>query len=358
MSPPQSDTSWQGDLVDAYCHIGDPKYGTLPDVVRFFARLSIEQGVLVLGPGIPDLDSLIWARQHFGDRIRVMGVPFGETEEQRLELGEVQMKIGISGMRLMPFELEPNRPLIDRMGERGLWLFAINPFDAPAGLSGAPSDDAMGTTRFLLDWLERHSSGRVASPHFLRPLRFEDMVEDAGLFRALLQHPRYHAIFSRHGGAHSSQPYPHRDLLPWVEQMAELVTWQRLMWGSEFPIVYQRSEQPEAVRDWLLNLGVRISESEQAGFYANNARRLFFESEAPALEPVEIPAWVEAQIDREQTVYLFPSNQVFIPMEDHGTLLSQYMKTAEAEPDLDYAGYVARLLSEQAAGIRKRGDNA
>ena len=267
-----STANWQGDLVDAYAHLGRPKYGSLPDIVRFFSTLGMCEGVLVLGPGIPDLPSVALAREWFGDRIRVMGIPFGATEDERLEFGEIQMRIGISGMRIMPFELEQNRDLVERLGAEGLWLFAINPFDS--------SNESMPTTRVLLDWLERHPAGRVASPHFLRPCSLEDIVDDIGLLRALLLHPRYHAILSRFGGAHSALPYPHRDLRPWVEQTVELVTWRRLLWGSEFPIFHQRSEHAEAVRDRLLHLGVPIGDTELTDFYAGNARRLFF-SEPP-----------------------------------------------------------------------------
>ncbi|MEZ4710269.1 MAG: hypothetical protein R3A44_23905 [Caldilineaceae bacterium] len=152
------DQSWIGSLTDAYTHIGLPKYGSLQDVVRFFARLRMQQGVLVLGPGIPDLHSLIQARQRLGDKVRLMGIPFGATlRRSGLELGELQMQLGVSGMRIMPSELAENPMLLERLGQAGLWLFAINPFDSPQ------------TVRLLLDWLERHSSGKVASPHFLRP---------------------------------------------------------------------------------------------------------------------------------------------------------------------------------------------
>ncbi len=273
-----------------------------------------------------------------------MGIPFGETEAQRLELGELQMRLGISGMRVMPDELESNLALIDRLGEAGKWLYAINPFGAPG--------EHMRTTRRLLAWLERHTTGRIASPHFLRSGAMEQWVEDAGLFKELLQHPRFHAIFSRQGGSHSAEPYPHSDLLPWVEQIAEHMTWKRIMWGSEFPITYQRSEQPEDTRDWLLSVGARASETERADFYANNARRLFFDADPPQGEDVDIPAWVDRQIDQAQTVYLFPSNMVYIGMHDHGALLSHYMEIAEAEPGLDYAQYISRLLSAQAAQLR------
>lgn len=333
--------TWTGELVDAYCHIGDPKYGTLSDVDQFLNRLSIKQAVLALGPGIPDLPSLIRSRETYGDRVRYMGIPFGETEAQRRELGELQLKIGISGMRLMPSELEQNRSLIDQLGEAGLCLYAINPFGSSAAI------------HFLLDWLERYPSGTVASPHFLRARPMAAQVEDVGLFKSLLQHPRYYAIFSRQGGTGTTEPYPHRDLLPWVEEIAELVTWRRILWGSEFPIIYQRNEQPEEARDWLLDLGIRLTHQEQADFYANNTQRLLFEAPPPAMEAIEIPQWVSEQIDHSSTVYLFPTDQIYIPMQTHGILLSRYLEKSRRDPELNYADFIASALSDYAASLNK-----
>ncbi|MEZ4664896.1 MAG: amidohydrolase family protein [Caldilineaceae bacterium] len=343
-----NDQSWTGSLTDAYAHIGLPKYGSLQDVGRFFARLRIQQGVLVLGPGIPDLYSLMLAHQYFGENVRSMGIPFGVTKTQRLELGELQMQLGVSGLRIMPAELAENPVLLERLGQAGLWLFAINPFDSAQ------------TVRLLLDWLERHPSGKVASPHFLRPRPLAQMLAERNIEQtlgyALLQHPRYHAIFSRQGGVGSGEVYPHPNLRPWVEQIAEQTTWQRILWGSEFPIIYQRNEQPEAARDWLLKLGVPISAQDAADFYTNNAQRLFFADPPPqpeiAWHEISMPAWVQPQIDQQATVYLFPTNQIFIPMQDHATLLSRYLELTQAEPTLGYAEFIARELSMRAEQIR------
>ncbi|MEZ4710270.1 MAG: amidohydrolase family protein [Caldilineaceae bacterium] len=176
------------------------------------------------------------------------------------------------------------------------------------------------------------------------------------LFLELLRHPRYHVIFSRQGGVGSQEGYPHADLRPWVEQIAEQTTWRRILWGSEFPIIYQRNEQPEEARDWLLKLGVQISAQDAADFYANNARRLFFADPPPqpeiALQEIAMPDWVQSQIDQQATVYLFPNNQIFIPMQDHATLLTRYLELTQDEPALGYAEFIARELSIRAGELR------
>jgi hypothetical protein len=85
--------------IDAYAHVGEPRFGSAREVVAILRYYGFEKMVLVLGPGIPDIAALVEARRIGGDDVRVMGIPFGETEEQRLELAEVQLRAGISGMR-------------------------------------------------------------------------------------------------------------------------------------------------------------------------------------------------------------------------------------------------------------------
>lgn len=336
------DGLWNEGIVDAYSHIGNPKYGTLHNLKIFYDTLKIKKGVIVLGPGIPDFNSILNAKEFYGDNIRFMGIPFGNTKEQRMELGEIQIKMGISGMRLMPFELEPNKELIERLGEEGLCLMAINPYDSKEA------------SCFLLEWLERFPKGKVVSPHFLIPQTIEERVEDVSLFKELLRHPRFYAVLSRQGDVGSRKPYPYKDLLPWVEQLVENVTWKRLMWGSEFPILYQRNENPKMVRNWMTELNIEMTEEERHGFYRNNAERCFFRDVIEKAHPVEIPSWVEKQVNRKDTVYLFPNNRVFIPMEDYDMLLTDYITDVEQRPELMFAEYIAEKLSETARAIKSR----
>ncbi|MFW5863815.1 MAG: amidohydrolase family protein [bacterium] len=324
-------------IIDAYAHIGVPRFGSASDVLGVFDRWNIEKGVLVLGPGIPDLKSLETARDMAGDRIRYMGIPFGESDDQRRELCDIQIKIGISGMRLMPFEIHSNPYIMDRLGEAGLWLFAINPYGD------------MKMTRVLLDWLEKYPGGKIASPHFLIPETIDQRTDDPALFRELLSHPRFHAILSRHGGVGSQQDYPHLDLKPWVEEIAEIMSWDRLMWGSEFPVMYWRNEQIDTCRDWISNLGVEMSEEDRAKYLGGNAQRLFFDAPAPAHEPVTIPLWVANQYHFEGSIPMFPARQKLpLPMKAHEKILTAYLKANEEDRSLNFADFMAKLLSEKA----------
>ncbi|MGD2174582.1 MAG: amidohydrolase family protein [Candidatus Brocadiaceae bacterium] len=321
-------------FIDAYAHVGVPRFGTAEEVVGVFDRNGIEKGILVLGPGIPDLAALQRAREVAGERIRCMGIPFGATEEQRNALADVQLRIGISGMRFMPDEIRANAAALQKLGERGLWLFAINPH----------RDGKV--TRILLDWLDRFPDGRIASPHFLTPQPVGRAAEDPRLLRDLLSHERFHAIFSRHGGVGSVEPYPHRDLLPWVEEVVEIVTWDRIMWGSEYPVLFWRNESVQEAQHWIDGIGICPDDGARARFLHANAQRLFFEDGAPPAEPVRIPAWVGEQFNRTGTVPLMPRTTLHVPMTTYRKLLSGYLQAQEREPPLRFCDYLVNRLSE------------
>ncbi|MFO8008412.1 MAG: amidohydrolase family protein [Candidatus Brocadiia bacterium] len=323
-----------GRCIDAYAHAGQPRFGSGEEAIGVFDRWGIEKGVLALGPGIPDLAALGRARDLAGERVRLIGIPFGETGDQRQKLAYVQLAMGIEGLRLMPFEVEPNAAILDRLGEAGLWLFAINIYDS------------VPVTEYMLDWLERHGEGRIAAPHFLKPCTIEEGAESPARFRELLAHPRFHAILSRHGGVGSRRPYPHEDLRPWVQEVAEIMTWDRLMWGSEFPVLYWRNEQVDEARRWILELGVELPEEDKDKFFYANAQRLFFAEPAPPAEAAEVPDWVEQQFNRDADVTLFRPRGLDVPMPQYARLLSAYLRANEQERALTFGEFIIRRAQE------------
>ncbi len=327
--------------IDAYAHVGQPRFGSADEAVETLERWGIRQAVLVLGPGVPDLEALHRADALAGDRVRFMGIPFGQTLEQRVELAEAQLSLGISGMRLMPFELEPNGRILDSLGERGLWLFAINPFQDPQ------------TTRRLLDWLDRFEAGRVCAPHFLRAQRLGEGAEDAGLLRTLLEHPRFYAILSRHGGA-SGRPYPHEDLRPWVEDVVQTMGWGKLLWGSEHPVLYWRNEQIGQAMSWLDDLGFVLNDADRRRFLHDNARRLFFDAPPPPRRQVDAPVWVAEQFVRQTPVPLLPHTPIHLPMDRFAPVLSDFLRQCRHNPNRRLAEYLAEQLGSLTERLERR----
>jgi predicted TIM-barrel fold metal-dependent hydrolase len=144
--------------------------------------------------------------------------------------------------------------------------------------------------------LERYPEGKIAAPHFLDIQPF-DLSGKEKIFAELLAHPRFSVILSRHGHMGSQQPYPHKDFLPWVEQIVEYCTWDRILWGSEYPVHYWRNEQTDTCQQWITALGISWRGEETRKYWYDNAERLFFTDAPPKAELVTIPAWVNKEFN-------------------------------------------------------------
>jgi len=319
-------------MIDAYLHAGGPRFGSAALALRELERWDIDRGIIVLPPFFPDFACLEKARQAAGDKVRLVGVPFGESETQRAELADWQVAFGVTGLRLMPFEMDANAAAINRFGEAGRWLFAINPYDSTP------------MQRTLLHWLETHPQGRIACPHFFKPAAMEEVVEDAGLFRELLRHPRFFVIFSRHGKTGTQRPYPHEDLKPWVDDVLAEAGWEKIMWGSEYPVLYWRDEQIPEAAEWLRALLGEVDEANYARYLHGNAHREFFESPAPKNQAGPPPAWVASQMGAEGAAVPFPQNPVKLPPEAAERFMRAYLETNQPGQAIKLSDFAAQVI--------------
>ena len=329
------------EIIDAYAHVGFPHFGKTEELLSVWKQWGIRGGSIALPPGIPDLPALESARDALGDRVRLFGIPFGADTAQRRRNAEDQVAFGIAGMRLMPNEMLDNPGVLEVLGEAGACLMAINVYGS--------SD----LTRTMIDWLEKYAGGTIAAPHFLRPGTIDDGVPDPGAFRDLLRHPRMHAIFSRHGGA-SSRPYPHEDLKPWVEDVAAVLTWDRILWGSEFPVLFHRDEQMDEAMRWIEALEIALDDNQRAAYFGGNAQRLWFDQSAPKGGPLDpVPEWVTQGLnafrERARPVPTVRTRELRIPLELHGRLLSDYLDKQRADPNLRFQEYLVSRIEAGAA---------
>lgn len=329
-------------IIDAYAHVGFPHYGRPEEALDFWRLAGVEKGCLVLPPGMPDLAALEWARQAAGERVRVFGIPFGENEADRARLTERQVALGISGLRIMPGELLDNPGALRLLGEGGLCLMAINLYE---------SEEAMRTA---IGWLERHERGFIAAPHFLKPATIESGSDNAELFRELLSHPRMHAIFSRQGGC-SGKAFPYANLKPWIEEVAEILTWKRVLWGSEFPVLFHRDERIAEALDWLGELELGLGEKDRANVLGDNAQRLFFDAPAPkpksgASIPEEAIEGLRSYWQSGRTVPAIRTRELALPLGLHGRLLSVYLDRLREDQSLRFQELLVELIEKGIGG--------
>lgn len=322
------------ELLDAYAHVGLPRFASAEDALETLAAWGISRANLVLFPGSPDFPSMLEARARAPERVRLIGIPFGTSENGRCDAMRLQLDWGVSGFRFMPFEIPANVPGLRLLGEEGRWLFLINPFHDPP------------TLRFALDWLEEHPAARIASPHFLHSGLPDDLPVDRALFEKLLAHPRFHAILSRHGGA-STAPYPHEDLRPWLEFVVDRVGWDRLLWGSEFPVLFWRDELLPEARDWLTTLLPDLPPPALRAFFSENSRRLFFDSAPPTVRSTEPPPadW-KLRPERGAPLPLAGSPRLAAPAPLAARLLRAYYQLSSPSHPLRWTEFLLQRLED------------
>ena len=100
----------------------------------------------------------------------------------------------------------------------------------------------------LCEFLDRYPESLVCAPHFAG-------VTDPGLFerdlsvRFLFRHPRFLVIFSRQGAL---SPGP---LRAWVDALLHNTGWDRVLWGSEYPVSLWRDETYASTASWAESAG-------------------------------------------------------------------------------------------------------
>ena len=318
-------------VIDAYCHVGIPRFGTAEDALAIADQSGISKSVFVLGPGVPDYETLFRAIQIYGNRVRGIGIPFGETKDQVDETVLLQLRAGVLGLRVEPRTLLKYPSILQHLGQHRRWLYAIGAVD---------SDDIM---RKLIDWLDQYPHAHIAAPHFLRTHDSYTQGVDHLLLLALVSHPRFHPIFSRHGGMGSSEPYPHKDYAVWVDEVIAASGWDNVLWGSEYPVYTWRDEIMETCKQWLPSLLENITGDNLSSFLSRNTQRLIFDRPAPEQETVDIPAWIDLQFNRERTVPLFPDG-FHVPMHVYQSLHHRYVNTLKQNPHLQLSAFISELV--------------
>jgi hypothetical protein len=327
--------------IDAYAHVGYPRFGTAAQAMSVLGSCAIDNAVLVLGPGMPDYAELFRAIDSFGESVRGVGIPFGETTEEQNEIVALQLRAGVFGIRLQPNEIAANPELGKIVARAGRWVYAIGCRNAK-------------TARYYCDLADEFPDVKIAAAHYLQTSLGDLAPGESNELTELFACPGFHIIFSRHGGMGSHEPYPHSDLKPWVETVIERAGMERVMWGSEYPVCFWRNETVPQCMQWLETLCPEYSPEKRDMFLGGNAQRILFSDPPPARETVAIPPWVERQFDRNRTVPLFPSSTLDIPMESYAMFLSDYCSRYCCMPELRFADYMARQCVERSAQIGRK----
>jgi hypothetical protein len=317
-------------VVDAYMHVGSPRFGTARQTLDACALWGTHRAVLVLGPRVPDIAALIEAQRLRPHDVRAVGIPFGETESQRTECAEACLAAGAIGLRIAGDELLENPAILHMLGASGRWIYATDPLASPRH------------TECLLEWLARYPAARIASPHLLRPSL---AALDTPLAEQLLRHGRFHAILSRQGQVGSREPYPFHDLLPWVRRLVDWCGSERMLWGSEYPVIYWRGEQIDQTRRWVRDLGLEMSDDAHAAFAGGNAARLFFQGTLPEAQQPALPDWLR-DYPPPGPVPISPTAPLNLPVDLYRALFEGYCVRNRPESPLSFGEFCVERLRD------------
>ena len=254
------------DVVDAYGHIGLPRFQSTADYRRLMASHGITGAVLSAFDSSPDLADIHRALEQSPETFRALGVPLGSDRDEMQAGVAAQLAAGFSGLRLSETDVLARSWLLDQVAQAG-------GVSLVTGRCARPQ-----TAELLLDVLARHDECVLVACHFAGGGQPEDL--GAGPAAELFAHPRFHVVFSRQGG------YPAAEIEAWARAVVTVTGWQRILWGSETPVLFWRDETLAEALAWVDRL--RPSPQERAAFFSGNARRVYFSRPVHA-SPLELP---------------------------------------------------------------------
>jgi predicted TIM-barrel fold metal-dependent hydrolase len=303
-------------VIDAYAHVGLPRFLSLAHYQRHMQRHDITRAVLCSFDSSPDLAAIHAAMTEWPDRFRCLGVPLGDGRTEIEAGAHAQLQSGFSGLRLTDADVT----------ERGWLLNVLGAHDGTMIVCGQAFSDSCA--RALLDHLERYPGCTVIGGHFAGVR--DPSALTGGVLAALFDHPRFNVVFSRHGA------FAPAAVESWTHAVLARTGWSRVMWGSEVPILFWRNETIASALAWVDRLGPSMA--ERAAFLGGNAARLYF-AKQHRLAPLNLPF---APQDRMRTIPagLF-SNGLAVDQAVAGRLVQAW---CEADTGESLGVYVTQLL--------------
>jgi Amidohydrolase len=308
-------------VVDAYAHVGLPRFLSTEDYRSLMGEVGIDAGVLVAFGACADLRRIHGAIRAEPGRFRGVGVPLGRDRSETESFVRAEMEAGFAGIRLEPRDIVDRSWILDVIWAHGGFVFAM----------GDLADEATSAT--LLRALEGGADRLVVAPHLAGGGR--GRAEDPrGSWGALLDHERFAIIMSRQGA------YPTQTAISWSEMLIGRVGWSRLMWGSEAPVLFWRDESMSEALRWYEQFAP--SSEERLQFLGGNAARLLMERPLD-IGPLELP-FEPTTRQAVSDVPMFPGGQLLDP-QVAGRLVHDWI-TNHGPGHIRLSTHVERLLAQ------------
>ncbi|HEV3380889.1 MAG TPA: amidohydrolase family protein [Trebonia sp.] len=248
-------TSGTSEVIDAYVHVGLPRFQSVADCQAVMAAAGIGAALACPAVTCPDLASVHQAITIAPDTFRGAGLPLGAGRREVEDGIRAQLDAGFAGVRLSGDDVRDRPWVLDAIGRGG-------GFALVCGQRGLR--DGAG---HLLRFLDSHENALVLGGHCAGPCDPADWARHDTAVK-LFGHERFAVIISRQG------LFPPELLHEWTRMLIDTVTWRRLVWGSEAPVLHWRDEPTAAALGWIGAL--RPGPAEREAFRTANARRLIF----------------------------------------------------------------------------------
>ena len=310
-------------IIDAWGHVSLPRFMSAEEYLGLMDANGVDGAIVGTAATCPDLRELSRAAVQFGDRLRAIGMPMGRSPQERIDCVTAQMECGFTGIRLQDELIAKEPGLLDIVGKAG----GVPYLEGSQGYKVAAP--------LLADFLDRYPECVVSATHFAGPTDPAILVKDAAVAR-LFRHPRFLVIFSRQG-------YMDQEMLkPWTRAIVEMTGWDRIMYGSEFPVALWRDETYRSTQRWIDVVGLTPTPEERNKFFYENAHRHFFTKRRPA--KLIDPKWSRTDWKTDAPVWLFVKKGVDLPEASHRKIMQAYLAQGGDARLGSYRDYVTRLF--------------
>lgn len=249
------------ELIDAYSHCGVSKYEPIEQVAAVLDACGVSRAVLV---------------QHLGE--------FDNSYIGGIALAEPQRFAGVCLIdHAAPDAVDTLASLARSGGFKGVRLTSEACLAAPHILRAASDlglvvvlyapDGVAGAVEWLAPFLETHPATRLVVTHLGKPdlSAAPEFPEERNTFR-LAEYP---GVFYQVSGMKMYCPFPHSPLYGLIEQALRHFGPERLLWGSNYPVV-GNADDYRADLNLVLEGGLPLPADAIAAVAGDNARRLWF----------------------------------------------------------------------------------
>ena len=173
-------------MIDAYAHVGMPRFQTVEDCRATMQRLGIAKTLVCAFDCCTDLAEVHRAISRYPGEFRGLGLALGANRAE-VERGiTMQIEAGFIGLRLNVADVRDRPWLLDILGRLEAFPLVVG---ENALAEAAPA---------LLKYLDANPSGLAVGGHFAGPTD-PAALSRPGAVRDLFSHPRFVVVMSRQG---------------------------------------------------------------------------------------------------------------------------------------------------------------